>query len=52
MRGFEGFTDVLMNGLLAAVALQHVHRIDGHVVTANFVLVHLRLLDTVFTGTG
>ena len=33
------------SGLLAAVALQHVHRIDGHVVTANTVLVHFRLLD-------
>lgn len=33
--------------LLAAVALQHVHRVDGNVVSADFVLVHLRLLGTV-----
>ena len=48
--GIEGFTDVLISGLLAAVALQHVHRIDGHVVTADSVLVHLRLLDTSSNG--
>jgi len=36
------------SGLLAAVALQHVHRIDGYVIAADSVLVHLRLLKVVF----
>jgi len=39
------------SGLLAAVALQHVHWVNWDVVSANFVLVHVRLLNS-FVGRG
>jgi hypothetical protein len=41
----EGFANVFRY-LLAAVALQHVHGVDGNVVRTNFVLFHDRLLHT------